>query len=104
MNGQERAAIAIKETCKEIEEMLLQKNQAYGNSAFEPVRIFSKAPPKEQILVRLDDKISRLTRGEAAGEDVFLDLIGYLIIHRAHDKYNENRQTESTVAPSVSQG
>lgn len=75
--------------------MLLQKNEAYGNSAFDPVRIFSKAPPKEQVLVRLDDKLSRLSRGEAAGEDVMLDLIGYLIIHRAFDKY-ENQQSANS--------
>jgi hypothetical protein len=32
--------------------------------------------------VRIDDKMSRLVRGEAAGEDVELDLIGYLILKR----------------------
>lgn len=39
--------------------MLLAKNAAYGNSALEPVRIFSKADPTEQIRVRIDDKLSR---------------------------------------------
>ena len=62
--------------------MLIEKNKAYGNSALEPVRVFSKASPVEQLLVRLDDKLSRLARGSDAGEDVTADLIGYLVILR----------------------
>ncbi|CAN1721979.1 protein of unknown function [Hyphomicrobium sp. 1Nfss2.1] len=62
--------------------MLLKKNAAYGNSALDPVRIFSSAPPAEQIAVRLDDKLSRLKRGHAAGEDVEEDLLGYLFLRR----------------------
>jgi hypothetical protein len=64
--------------CDDIKEMLLAKNQAYGNAALDPVRIFSKADPAEQLRVRIDDKLSRLCRGQAAGEDVIKDLIGYL--------------------------
>jgi hypothetical protein len=30
--------------------------------------------------VRIDDKLSRIARGQAAGEDVILDLAGYLAI------------------------
>ena len=63
-----------------IEEMLVEKNQAYGDSALNPVRIFSKASPEEQILVRIDDKLSRIARGTAAGEDVLGDLVGYLVL------------------------
>lgn len=59
---------------------LVRKNAAYGDSALDPVRIFSRASTEEQILVRLDDKLSRLKRGSAAGEDVILDLAGYLIL------------------------
>lgn len=68
--------------CDEIRDMLLEKNRAYGSSALAPVRIFSRASSVEQILVRLDDKLSRLARGKAAGEDVELDLLGYLILLR----------------------
>ena len=60
--------------------VLLQKNQAYGDAALNPVRIFSKLNSVEQILIRIDDKISRISRGESAGEDVYLDLLGYLIL------------------------
>jgi len=65
-----------------VREMLLEKNAAYGNSALDPVRVFSDASPSEQIKVRLDDKISRIVRGKAAGEDVETDLLGYLFLLR----------------------
>ena len=73
----------IHEVCQEMEAFLIAKNQAYGNSALDPVRVFSKADPVEQIRVRLDDKISRLWHGHAAGEDVEKDLLGYLVLLRA---------------------
>ena len=77
----------IKLECEELKELLLRKNKAYGNSALDPVRIFSKAPVDEQIRVRLDDKLTRLKRGESAGEDVELDLMGYLILLRISRRY-----------------
>lgn len=70
----------IAETCDAIKAMLLEKNRAYGNSATEPVRIFSSASPEEQLLVRIDDKLSRIARGKEMGEDVIDDLIGYLVL------------------------
>jgi len=73
---------AITRVCNEISEMLIAKNQAYGNSALVPIRKFSKASSVEQILVRIDDKLSRLARGQAAGEDIIKDLIGYLVLLR----------------------
>jgi hypothetical protein len=65
-----------------IRDVLLTKNKAYGNSALDPVRIFSKASTTEQLKVRIDDKLSRLSRGSDEGEDVVLDLIGYLFLLR----------------------
>lgn len=72
----------ILDECLEIATMLIEKNRAYGNSALKPVRIFSRASSEEQLLVRIDDKLSRLARGSAAGEDVVADLIGYLVLLR----------------------
>lgn len=68
--------------CEQVERLLLKKNASYGNSALDPVRIFSQANPAEQIRVRIDDKLSRVAKGNAAGEDVILDLIGYLVLLR----------------------
>ena len=77
-------AYNIDKVCKEIRDMLIAKNKSYGDSAADPVRIFSKAEPIEQINVRIDDKLSRLMRGhEHPGDDTVLDLIGYLILRRA---------------------
>lgn len=74
------AAEKMLRVCLRLWAMLNEKNRAYGNSALDPVRIFSKADTAEQLRVRLDDKISRLMRGNAAGEDVEQDLAGYLVI------------------------
>lgn len=71
----------------EIRDMLLQKNAAYGDSALNPVRIFSKASPLEQLKVRMDDKLSRLARGDEAGEmDLIESLLGYLIVYKIQQK------------------
>lgn len=74
--------LAITEECEALERMLLEKNRRYGDSAIQPVRIFSRADPLEQIRIRIDDKLSRLLRGDDAGEDTELDLIGYLVLLR----------------------
>lgn len=66
----------------DISEMLIQKNIAYGDSALNPVRIFSKADAIEQLKVRIDDKLSRLARGSDAGEDCVSDLLGYLVMYK----------------------
>jgi hypothetical protein len=69
--------------CERIANFLLEKNKAYGNSAAEPIRIFSKADPLAQIDIRIDDKLSRIAKGaEFPGDDTELDLIGYLILKR----------------------
>lgn len=72
----------IRAVCAEVADLLAAKNAAYGNSALAPVRIFSRADPIEQLRVRIDDKLSRLARGDAAGEDVEWDLLGYLVLLR----------------------
>lgn len=64
-----------------IKNMLRQKNQSYGNAALDPIRIFSAANPEEQIRVRIDDKLSRIKRGNNSfKEDTVVDLIGYLVL------------------------
>ena len=68
--------------CQNLAEMLKSKNRQYGNSFADPVRIFSKASPEEALLIRIDDKLSRIARGNDAGEDTILDLIGYLVLLR----------------------
>lgn len=73
----------ISNICDEIKEMLIKKNKSYGDSAIDPIRIFSKANTDEQIKIRIDDKLSRISRGsEFYGDNDIDDLIGYLILFK----------------------
>jgi len=75
--------IDIVTVCDEIKELLLEKNKRYGDSALAPVRIFSKADTLDQLEVRMDDKLSRIRNMDPSDtEDAFLDLIGYMVLHR----------------------
>ena len=74
---------AIVHVCEDIKEMLLAKNEKYGDSALSPKRIFSQSSSIEQIMVRIDDKLSRIASTKALGgpdEDTLSDLIGYLVL------------------------
>ena len=72
---------SITQVILDIEKMPIEKNRAYGDSALEPVRIFSKAQTIEQLYVRIDDKLSRVEGGhEYPGDDTIKDLIGYLVL------------------------
>jgi len=78
----------IKE-CLEIAEMLIKKNISYGDSALSPIRIFSQADNKEQIKIRIDDKINRIKNGSGfAGDNDIDDMIGYLILLKIANKLN----------------
>ena len=73
----------IAKKCQQITKFLLDKNEQYGDSALTPIRIFSKSDDKEQLKVRIDDKLNRLLQGNQnieKDEDVIIDLIGYLIL------------------------
>jgi hypothetical protein len=73
-----------------IESMLIEKNRAYGDSALDPVRVFSKSDAIEQIYVRIDDKLSRIKRGhEYPGDDTIFDLVGYLVLLLIAKERNE---------------
>lgn len=88
----------ISEVCDSIKMMLLEKNRKYGDSALNPVRIFSKADTEEQLRVRLDDKLSRIRNAVSdEDEDPFDDLIGYLILLKvAFSRKNELCEDKSS--------
>jgi hypothetical protein len=83
------------EVMQEIKELLLEKNEKYGNSALEPIGVFSKLSPEEGLLIRIDDKLKRIKNGslEKDDEDVINDLIGYLVLLKVYQnqqsKYDE---------------
>ena len=69
--------------CDEIKELLLQKNRKYGDSAINQLPCDVKSTAVEQILVRLDDKLSRISQGAGLigdDEDVINDIIGYFVL------------------------
>jgi len=78
----------IKQVGKEVIDLLLEKNKAYGDTANDPPKIFSKLSAKEGILARIDDKLSRIKQVgiNDKTEDTMLDLIGYLILYRVQIK------------------
>jgi hypothetical protein len=81
-----QSSFDILEVCLDLAAFLMEKNAAYGDSALDPVRVISTADPAEQIRVRIDDKLSRLLRGKAAGEDALKDLVGYWILLKVAEK------------------
>ena len=71
----------IEKVTKQVSELLIAKNKSYGDSALNPTRVFSKADAVEQLLVRIDDKLSRIQNGhDWPGDNDIDDLIGYLIL------------------------
>ena len=97
----DRTQREIGRVCDSIRDLLLEKNRKYGDSALEPVRVMSQASAVEQILVRIDDKLSRISRGTGLvgdDEDVIQDLIGYFILL----KIAVNRQSEDSINESAS--
>jgi hypothetical protein len=88
----------IASTCDEIKAFLLAKNRSYGDSALNPIRMFSKADAVEQIKVRIDDKLSRTARGqetERVPENTTKDLIGYLMLLLVAEKIHAASKQES---------
>ena len=86
----------IKQVGKEVVLLLLEKNKAYGDTANNPPQIFSKLSPKEGLLARIDDKLSRIKQKglNDLTEDTVQDLIGYLILYKVQikkeEKYHKN--------------
>ena len=88
-----QTATDIYTTCDEIRDMLLDKNMRYGDSALSPLRVFSKADATSQLLVRIDDKLSRIKNVQEDDlEDPILDLLGYLILLRIAQRRNKLTQ------------
>lgn len=80
----------IVNACMEVTFMLVEKNKSYGDSALNPIRIFSKADNIEQLKVRIDDKLNRVNNSQGfPGDNDIDDLIGYLILFKIANKKND---------------
>ncbi|MDR0676501.1 MAG: hypothetical protein LBF97_05630 [Elusimicrobiota bacterium] len=74
--------IKIIKICDAMKELLLEKNKRYGSSALKPNHIFFKGDSTDSILIRLDDKISRIQNNKENKprfNDV-ADIIGYCVL------------------------
>ena len=86
----EKTQLNIAKVCDEVKEMLIAKNKSYGDSALNPVRIFATSDNVEQLHVRIDDKLSRISRGGSfLGDNDIDDLIGYLILLKIARELND---------------
>jgi hypothetical protein len=75
------SGFSIWAACHEIAHLLINKNISYGDSALNPLRIFSQSDATEQLKVRIDDKLNRVMNNQGfAGDNDIDDLIGYLIL------------------------
>ena len=84
----------VYQVLSEITEMLIAKNQKYGNSAIEPLGIFSDLSPEEGLKVRIDDKLKRIKNGslDKDDEDVINDVIGYLVLLKILHKKDQSNE------------
>jgi len=90
--------------CVQIANMLIEKNIAYGNSALNPIQIFAKIPPGDQIDVRIDDKLNRIKNGSSyAGDNDMLDLVGYIVLKLIDQKSNLFRRNDGKTEESSDQ-
>ena len=72
----------IKEVADSVRDLLIEKNQNYGDSATNPRNIFSKGSAVDSLCARIDDKLARIANKgiNDETEDTVTDLIGYLVL------------------------
>lgn len=71
----------VRRITDQIADLLISKNLSYGDAALNPIRVFSKSDRIGGLYQRIDDKLSRVSRGtEYPGDDTVKDLIGYLCL------------------------
>ncbi len=95
---------SIKSKCKKIEDLLISKNEKYGDSALQPLNVFSEAGAVAGIKVRIDDKLKRIQNAGLVDEteDTLLDLAGYLILLMIAKDNESNRIRESVLRDTAS--
>jgi hypothetical protein len=61
-------------------EFLKEKNKRYGDSALNPLQIFSKIDAGNQICNRIDDKLGRIKKSELLKKNDVSDMFGYIAL------------------------
>lgn len=70
----------IKKVSDALHDLLQYKNAKYGDSAINPIKVFSKVNAETGLLQRLDDKIARITNSPELRKNDIADVMGYLIL------------------------
>jgi len=97
--------------CNDLKDLLLDKNDAYGDSALNPIGIFSGLKATESIKIRLDDKLKRIANVGVSDEteDTLMDCAGYMILlmiaidnesNNIQERLREDGTTSYTVGDS----
>ena len=95
----------IKTKCKNLQDLLLSKNERYGDSALSPLNVFSSANASSGIKTRLDDKLKRIANAGLVEdtEDTLIDIAGYIILlmiakdNESNDIQKRIRQNDTTL-------
>ena len=70
----------IADVCDEMKNVLLYKNEKYGDSALHPNNVFYKGDSTNSIKIRLDDKIGRVKNCKETRINDVADIIGYSVL------------------------
>lgn len=70
----------IKMVCDNMKDLLLYKNEKYGDSALHPNNIFYKGDSTNSIKIRLDDKVGRIKNSQETRVNDVADMIGYCVL------------------------
>ena len=64
-----------------MKDVVLYKNNNYGDSALSPMGVFAKEIEADaSIRIRLDDKLKRIYNGKELRKNDVADMIGYLVL------------------------
>ena len=84
----------IKEKCNEIRDLLIEKNNSYGNSVFDKGVLF-EVDPMYAIQARINDKLNRIKSKETyMSDNDLMDLTGYLILLQVYKDHKEKRASD----------
>jgi predicted secreted acid phosphatase len=70
----------IADVCDEMKNVLMYKNEKYGDSALHPNNVFYKGDSTNSIKIRLDDKIGRVKNCKETRINDVADIIGYSVL------------------------
>ena len=93
-NKEEKMQEKIKEKCNEIRDLLIEKNNSYGNSVFDKGVLF-EVDPMYAIQARINDKLNRIKSKETyMSDNDLMDLTGYLILLQVYKDHKEKRASD----------